>query len=94
MEADDYILKFPDNDGNIVCVSGFIGGGKKFPFWILGDIFIRKYYTEFDVENLRVVFAKSKNPSNLLTLYGLNTDSGNYSKEATFDGIEKFVLAF
>ena len=64
LEADDYILKLPDNDGNIVCVSGFIGGGKKFPFWILGDIFIRKYYTEFDVENLRVGFAKSKNPSN------------------------------
>lgn len=31
-----------------------------------------------------------KSPSYLLTLYGLNTDSGNYSKEATFDGIDKF----
>lgn len=32
----------------------------------------------------------SYNPSVLLTLRGLNTDSGSFSKEATFEGIEKF----
>ena len=31
-----------------------------------------------------------KNPSVLLTLHGLNTDSGNHSKEAHFEGIDKF----
>ncbi|RNA11856.1 Xaa-Pro [Brachionus plicatilis] len=35
---------------------------------------------------------KQKNPSFLLTLYGLNTDSGNYSKEAHFEGIENFKI--
>ncbi|KAH9495541.1 hypothetical protein Btru_013529 [Bulinus truncatus] len=33
---------------------------------------------------------KSKNPSLLLTLHGLNTDSGNYCKEAVFEGIAEF----
>lgn len=35
---------------------------------------------------------RKKKPSFLLTLYGLNSDSGNYSKEATFDGIENFKI--
>ncbi|CAM6002986.1 unnamed protein product [Sphagnum balticum] len=35
---------------------------------------------------------KSKNPSTLLTLHGLNTDSGNYCQEAKFDGIESFTV--
>ncbi|GFS21836.1 XAA-PRO dipeptidase [Elysia marginata] len=33
---------------------------------------------------------KAKNPTVLLTLHGLNTDSGNYSMEAVFAGIAEF----
>ncbi|XP_067651229.1 xaa-Pro dipeptidase-like isoform X1 [Haliotis asinina] len=35
---------------------------------------------------------KEKNPSVLLTLHGLNTDSGKYSREAAFDGIGEFKV--
>ena len=35
---------------------------------------------------------KELNPDVLLTLYGLNSDSGSYSKPATFDGIGEFKV--
>ncbi|CAL1534387.1 unnamed protein product [Lymnaea stagnalis] len=35
---------------------------------------------------------KNKNVSVLLTLHGLNTDSGKYSKEAVFEGIGEFTV--
>jgi len=35
---------------------------------------------------------KDKNPSVLLTLHGLNTDSGKYSREAVFEGIAEFKV--
>ncbi|XP_064400417.1 lysosomal aspartic protease-like [Halichondria panicea] len=55
----EYILK-DYSDGAVVCFSGFQGIQLPKPLWILGDVFIGVYYTEFDIIQNRVGFAHAK----------------------------------
>jgi len=63
LTANDYVLQI-SSANQTECLSGFIG--IDLPpqlgtgFWILGDVFMRKYYTQFDFGNKRVGFALAK----------------------------------
>ncbi|KAG5339932.1 ASPP protease, partial [Acromyrmex charruanus] len=59
LTSEDYIIVFERYN---VCTSAFMDAvlHENSPKWILGNVFLRRYYTEFDMKNNQVGFAPSK----------------------------------
>uniref|UniRef100_A0A1B0GJE0 Peptidase A1 domain-containing protein n=2 Tax=Lutzomyia longipalpis TaxID=7200 RepID=A0A1B0GJE0_LUTLO len=62
LDGKDYILEYK-NANERTCFTGFMAVDIPPPFgplWIIGDIFIAKFYMEFDMENMRIGFAEAQ----------------------------------
>lgn len=61
---DFYVIRVKDDQtGKDQCQLGIEGVNAGVPIWILGDPFLRKYYTVWDSDQKRVGFALAKQPS-------------------------------
>lgn len=60
LTPEDYVIKVTEL-GQTACLNGIMGGPlpADFKYVILGDVFMRKYLTYFDMNNNRVGFAQA-----------------------------------
>jgi len=63
---DFYVIRAVDGNGKEQCQLGIQGVSCPVPLWVLGDPFLRKYYTVWDAEHKRIGFALAKQPADTL----------------------------
>lgn len=69
LEPDFYVLRGADSNGADECQLGMQGMSVGVPgLWILGDPFLRKYYSIYDREQNRVGFALAKQPTEVVVV--------------------------
>lgn len=87
IKGDDYIMFFKDGtqDVCIVAVTPLDVAAPKGPLWILGDVFMRKYYTVFDrsTQPARIGFTRAANAGYKVNLNHLNLAQFNTNTNST-----------
>merc|ERR1712113_743143 len=65
---DFYVLREADENGNEECMLGIQSMDGGMPMWILGDTFLRKYYTVWDRDAMRVGFAVARKGDDVIVV--------------------------